>query len=66
MGSSGNWVQLRLIGAGGTNRKAIGARVTLSTSSVSQTRYIDGGHGHYGVQHDSLIHFGLGSSCDVK
>ena len=66
MGSAGNWVQLRLIGAAGSNRKAIGARVTLSTSAVSQTRYIDGGHGHYGVQHDSLIHFGLGSSCDAE
>ncbi|MEE2901696.1 MAG: CRTAC1 family protein [Myxococcota bacterium] len=66
IGAAGNWVQLSLIGGDGTNRKAIGARVTLTTDDASQSRYIDGGHGHYGIQHDALVHFGLGSFCEAE
>lgn len=66
IGSSGNWVQLQLQGASGTNKRAIGARVQLVTATSTQTRYVDGGHGHYGIQHDSVVHFGLGNACEAN
>lgn len=58
-----NWVQLRLEGGAGTNRAAIGARVTVTTCETTQTRNVDGGHGHFGVQDDLTLHFGLGAAC---
>ncbi len=62
-GQDANWVQLRLEGTEGTNRAAIGARVTLETDGLTQTHDVGGGHGHYGMQHDLTVHAGLGSSC---
>lgn len=59
-----NWVQLSLEGAGGSNRSAIGARVTVVTEDGAiQTQEVDGGHGHYGAQRDPVLHFGLGAAC---
>src|SRR5690606_40778018 len=46
-GSAGNWIQLALAGGTGTNRAAIGARVTIAAGGISQTREIGGGYGHY-------------------
>jgi hypothetical protein len=60
----GNWLQLSLEGGEGTNRAAIGARVTVAgEDGTVQTQEIGGGHGHYGAQHDLTLHFGLGSAC---
>ncbi|MEW5847880.1 MAG: CRTAC1 family protein [Myxococcota bacterium] len=63
MGQAGNWVQLHLVGAPGTNRAAIGARVSVTAGGVTQTQEVGGGHGHVGMQHDLVLHFGLGSNC---
>lgn len=63
IGSDGNFVELTLEGGAGTNRAAIGARVSLVADGLTQTREIDGGHGHYGTQDDLTVHFGLGASC---
>jgi len=60
-----NWIQLRLEGGALTNRAAIGARVQVSTGDMIQTQEIGGGHGHYGIQHDLVLHFGLGSACEA-
>ena len=61
----GNWVQIELEGGPGTNRAAIGARVTLTTpDGVTRTQEVGGGHGHYGMQHDLTLHFGLGAACE--
>lgn len=53
----------------GTNRSAIGAVVTVETAIdgeiVRQTRQITGGHGHYGIQDDPALTFGLGDACDA-
>ena len=62
--STSNWVQLRLEGAPGTNRSAIGARVQLTAGGQTQTQELDGGHGHYGAQRDLVVHFGLGVACE--
>ena len=63
--TSGHWLQLRLEGGTGTNRAAIGARVEVSTASGTQSQQVGGGHGHYGIQHDLRLHFGLGAACDA-
>jgi hypothetical protein len=67
IGQSGNWLQLDLEGGAGTNRAAIGARVTITTpDGLKQVREVDGGHGHYGVQHPLRLHFGLGEHCEAQ
>ncbi len=62
----GNFVQLALEGAGGSNRAAIGARVTVTAGGVTQTKEVGGGYGHYGAQDDLVSHFGLGSACEAQ
>jgi hypothetical protein len=66
LGQSGNSLQLSLAGAAGTNRAAIGARVTVKTAATVQTRDVEGGHGHYGSQDDLTLHFGLGEDCSAE
>ncbi|MBA2663169.1 MAG: CRTAC1 family protein [Bradymonadaceae bacterium] len=66
IGQGGNWVQLKLEGGPKTNRAAIGARITVRTGDLTQTHEIGGGHGHYGMQHDLVAHFGLGSACEAE
>jgi hypothetical protein len=66
LGQDGNFVQLVLQGAAGTNRAAIGARVTLSAGGVTQTREVGGGYGHFGAQDDLTVHFGLGAECEAE
>lgn len=66
IGQNGNWVQFKLEGGPDTNRAAIGARITLRTEAGTQTREVDGGHGHYGLQHDLVQHFGLGPDCTAE
>jgi hypothetical protein len=66
IGDGGNWVELELVGGTGTNHSAIGARVTLSAGGLTQTREVGGGHGHYGIEHELAVHFGLGASCSAR
>ncbi len=66
LGQDGNWIQLRLEGGEGTNRSAIGARVEVRAGDVVQTQEIGGGHGHYGIQHDLALHFGLADACEAE
>jgi hypothetical protein len=66
IGDTGNWIQLSLAGAPGTNRAAIGARVTVTAGGVTQTREVGGGYGHYGAQDDLTLHFGLGAACEAE
>jgi enediyne biosynthesis protein E4 len=66
VGQGGNFVQIALKGGAGTNRAAIGARVTLKAGGVTQTRDVEGGHGHFGAQDDLTLHFGLGAACDAE
>jgi hypothetical protein len=66
VGQNNNWLQVKLIGAEGTNRAAIGARVTVQASDITQVLEVGGGHGHYGVQHSMVQHFGLGAACEAS
>ncbi len=66
IGQGGNFVQVVLEGGAGTNRAAIGARVTVKAGGVTQTRDVGGGHGHFGAQDDLALHFGLGAECTAE
>ena len=63
---SGRFVQLSLQGRGGSNRSAIGARVVVEHDGMVQSQQIGGGFGHYGMQNDLVLHFGLGDSCEAN
>ena len=65
MAAQANWIALALRGGEGTNRAAIGARVSLTAGGVTQTQEVGGGHGHYGIQHDLTLSFGLGAACEA-
>ena len=67
LGQDGHWLQLALRGGEGTNRAALGARVEVTTADgITQTREVDGGHGHYGTQRDLVLHVGLGEHCGAS
>ncbi len=62
----GNWIQIELEGGEGTNRAAIGAQVTVEADDLIQIQEVGGGHGHYGLQNDRVLHFGLGTNCTAE
>ena len=66
VGQSQRWLQLKLIGTGGTNQSAIGARVSVSANGQTQTQMVDGGHGRFGLQRDLVLHFGLADACQAR
>jgi hypothetical protein len=66
LGKEGNYLQLTLKGGPGTNRAAIGARVTAKAGDLTMTREVGGGYGHYGAQDDLTLHFGLGAACQAE
>jgi enediyne biosynthesis protein E4 len=66
VGSENAWLQLDLAGGPGTNRAAIGARVTVTACGITQTQEVGGGHGHYGAQNDRVLHFGLGDADSAE
>lgn len=59
-----NWVQVQLVGAPGSNRAAIGARVRLEAGGLTQTHEVSGGGGQWGSQDDLVQHFGMGEACE--
>lgn len=69
VGQQQNYLQLRLRGSasptgkGGANVAGIGARVTVRAGGAAQVQEVSGGYGHFGLQHDTVLHFGLGASC---
>ncbi len=65
IGQGSNRLQIRLAGGPGSNRSAIGARVRVTAGGVTQTQEVGGGYGHFGIQHDLMLTFGLGASCDI-
>jgi len=68
-GQDANWVQARLVGSGaedgGANRDGIGAIVRVTAGGVTRTREVQGGYGHFGMQHDMAVTIGLGQSCTI-
>lgn len=65
IGEKGNWIQIDLRGGEGSNRSAIGARVEVRAGERLQVQEVGGGHGHYGIQHDRVLHFGLGAAREA-
>jgi hypothetical protein len=66
LAAQSNWLELSFEGGPGVNRCAIGARVTVTAGGITQTQEVGGGHGHYGIQHDLTLHFGLGAACEAE
>ncbi len=62
-GAANNWLQLRLAAPAGANRASVGARVTVEAGGLVQVQEVSGGYGHFGIQHDLVVHFGLGAAC---
>ena len=65
VGQQANWLQLDLKGGPDTNRAAIGAQVEVTAGDLTRVAEVDGGHGHYGMQHGLTQHFGLGNTCEA-
>ncbi len=67
VGERGNWLALKLVGNrdAGSNRDAVGARVTIVTAAGAQIRELDGGNSFCG-QGDRRLHFGLGDAFKVS
>lgn len=65
VGHKSNFVQLVLRGGGDgkANAAAIGARVFVRTGATRQLQEVSGGYGHFGMQHDTVLTFGLGAAC---
>jgi len=63
MGDDSNWIQVDLRPGSGANGAAVGARVTVTTDSVTQVQEVSGGYGQWGNQDDRVLHFGLGTDC---
>lgn len=61
-----NWLQIQLVGTGGSNRSAIGARVRVKAGGQWQMQELGGGFGHFGMHNDLVLHFGLGANCAVE
>jgi hypothetical protein len=60
VGPRGHWLRLKLVGTR-SNRDAIGARVTLVSAGLRQTREVHAGSGYLSAS--SLVqHFGLGAA----
>ncbi len=66
VGHGNRWLQLRLEGGEGSNRSAIGARVSIDLCGLTLTRQVDGGHGHQATQEDKVLHFGLADQEEVE
>jgi hypothetical protein len=64
VGQDRNWVELVLEGDG-TNRDAIGARVTLEAGGIVQLRDNRGSGGHGNAQGSLVVHFGLADVTEI-
>ena len=64
VGTGGNWLELKLIGTR-SNRDAVGAHVTVTSTGVRQLREVHAGSGY--LSGSSLIqHFGLGPATTIE
>ena len=59
--SGNNWLKIQLVGVV-SNRSAIGATVTLSSTGNTQMRHLNGGGGEFYSQGSGPLHFGLGAA----
>jgi len=64
-GHAANKLALRFAPPAGSNRDAIGARVTVRAGGRTLLREVQGPYGLQGFQHDPVLYVGLGSACVV-
>lgn len=62
--TKGKWLEVKLRGGAGSNGAAIGARVTVDAGGTKMVREVGGGYGHFGMQNDLVLHFGVGA-CEA-
>jgi enediyne biosynthesis protein E4 len=65
-GAAANKIMIHLRGAGvagGANRDAVGARVTVRAGERTFVREVQGGYGLDGIQQDDLVIIGIGNAC---
>jgi hypothetical protein len=69
VGAAGNFLAVRLRGAGaaagGANGAGIGARVIVEAGGLTMTREVSGGYGHQGIHNTTYVTFGLGAACNA-
>ena len=58
-------IKLRGGGAGRSNGAGIGARVSVTAAGKTQVQEVSGGYGHFGLQLDTVLTFGLGDACAI-
>lgn len=63
--NSNNHVSVRLVPPAGVNQSAIGARITVTSGDLVQTREIYAGQGNFSNQSPFLLNFGLGGRTSV-
>jgi hypothetical protein len=59
-----HWITFRLVGASGSPRDAIGAKIFLTSNGIQQRSEVISG-GSYGSSSDLRVHFGLGTSMKI-
>ena len=59
-----HWITFRLVGASGSPRDAIGAKIFLTSNGIRQRSDVISG-GSYGSSSDLRVHFGLGTSMKI-
>jgi hypothetical protein len=62
---AGNWISVKLIGTGKSNRNAVGARVKLTAGGLTQLDEVHAGDS-YLSHSDWRLHFGLGNAREVS
>ncbi|MCX7943476.1 MAG: CRTAC1 family protein [Deltaproteobacteria bacterium] len=61
-----NAIEIKLVGKKGkSNLSAIGAKVKIKAKELTQYKQVQGGYGHFGLQNDLILHFGLKDNCIV-
>lgn len=68
VGHRSNAVRITLIGKGEgyANVSGIGARVKVKTGERTQTEWVQGGFGHFGIQNELPLTIGLGDACEME
>ncbi|MBK9166073.1 MAG: CRTAC1 family protein [Bryobacterales bacterium] len=61
---AGNWVQLKLVGSGKSNRDAIGAKAAIEAGGLTMIREVNGGNGYAG-QSTLRLHWGVGTATKL-
>ncbi len=63
-GNSNKWLKVRLLGQE-SNSAGIGARVLVTSGTLTQIRQVEGGMGSHAQQNGLVLHFGFGSVITV-